>query len=230
MPRIVTSGIVTYLDPANKESYSGSGSSWRDLVGSNTGTLYGSPTFGPENNGVFSFNGTTNYLEKSSPVGISGNAEATLTCWVYPTYSSANYAQCVVVYGNGASAGDTIALNLNTTTFNFSVAFNGGNDVSSGNNAYVPNTTWYNFAITKTPGAANTTTKLYVNGVQTSISTAATITPNVVSTTFRVGRWINNAVTQYFSGKIGGVSIYNRALTASEISQNFNALRGRYGV
>jgi len=83
---------------------------------------------------------------------------------------------------------------------------------------------WYNVCVTRN---GTTETKMYLNG-----SLDATYSGNMPSfgtTTIRIGRWTDGTV--YSNASIGPVSIYyNKVLTQSEITQNFNALRGRFGI
>ena len=230
-PSIVTSGLVLALDAGNTKSYPGSGTTWTDLSGNgNTGTLTNGPTYSSSNGGVIVFDGTNDYVENLSPnLGISGDANITLACWFYYTGASSSVFSALFGYGNGGSNGDTIALGLNGAgTYQVSFQFNAASTYSV-DNSYSPNT-WVNLVGTKTPGAANTTTKLYVNGQQVSISASTTITPNVVSRVIRLGRWINDGSPYYYTGRIAQAQIYNTALTAAQVLQNFNALRGRFGL
>ena len=230
-PRIVTDGLVLALDAADRNSYPGSGTAWTDLSGlGNTGTLTNGPTYSSANGGSLVFDGVDDYVENSSPnLGITGDASATLSCWFYYTGASTTF-NALFQYGNGPVAGDTFALGLNLpSAYDVNFQFNGGNSTRSNSNVYLPNT-WNNLVGTKTPGAANTTTKLYLNGVELTIAESSTITPNVVSRVIRVGRWTNDGSPSYYTGRVSNCSIYNRALTAAEIQQNFQALRGRFGI
>ena len=227
-PKITLDGLVLCLDAGNTKSYPGSGTTWTDLSGrGNNGTLNGA-TYSGSNGGNISFDGTDDYIENSSPnLGITGDASITMSCWFYDQKTSTSTFQALFGYGNGPSVGDTFAIGLQN--LNVNMQFNGGNSTNSSNNVYSLNT-WNNVVVTKTPGAANTTTKLYLNGVELSISSSTTITPNVSSRVIRVGRWTNDGSPSYFQGRVSNCLIYNRALTAAEISQNFNALRGRFGI
>lgn len=230
MPKLVTRGLIMYLDGGNRSSYVGSGTTWRDISESgNTCTLYNSPAFSNDNLGYFTFSSaSSNYVEDATPTGLLGDVAATLACWVYPTSTNNSY-EAVINYGGNATAGDGIAINLNTPTKAWSMAFNGGNDMSTASNSYTVNA-WNYLVATKTPGAANTTTKLYVNGVEVSIASSTSVTPNVVSRVIRVGRWLLDANPLYLNGRVSNASIYNRALSAAEVFQNFNAMRGRFRV
>jgi hypothetical protein len=227
--QIVTSGLVLHADAGIPESYPGSGTTWTDLsANGNNQTLINGVGFNGTNGGFLTFDGTNDHTQNSSPnLGITGNISATLSCWFYDQRTSTSTTQALFVYGNGSSARDTIGIILQN--LGFSAAFNGGNNTFSDNNIYSLNT-WNNIVITKTPGAANTTTQLYLNGTQVSIRSSTTITPNVTSRVIRVGRWTNESSPLYFLGRVSNCLIYNRALTVSEVQQNFNALRSRYGI
>ena len=229
-PRLATSGLIAYFDPANTASYGGSGSSLNNLAGSgNSLTLYGSPAFSSNNLGYFTFNSaSSNYGENTSPTGLSGNAEVTLAAWVYPTSVNNSY-EAVIAYGGLATSGDSLAITFNTANRAWGLAFNGGNDMATAAGSYTLNA-WNYIVATKTPGAANTTTKLYLNGSEVAAATTTTITPNVASRVIRLGRWLNDPQPLYLNGRISCAMIYNRALSASEVASNFSALRGRYGV
>jgi hypothetical protein len=226
-PSIITQNLVLCLDAANSKSYPGSGTTWTDLSGNgNNGTLTNGPTYSSANGGSLVFDGVDDYSENSSPnLGITGNSSITMSCWFYDQRTSTATFQALFAYGNGPSAGDTFAIGLQN--LNVNMQFNGGNATNSSNNVYSLNT-WNNVVVVKTPGAANTTTKLYLNGVELSIASSTTITPNVVSRVIRVGRWTNDGAPSYFQGRVSNTQIYNRALTAAEVAQNYNALKSRY--
>jgi hypothetical protein len=219
--------LVLALDAADKLSYRGSGTTWRDLSGNNNnGTLTNGPTFNAGNLGSIVFDGTNDYVENTSPnLGITGNASVTLSCWFYFTGGSSFYT--LLSYGDGPSALDTFGLTTNTG-YSVTFSFNGGTYAESNQNVITTNA-WYNLVGTKTPGAINTTTKLYLNGSEISIVFATAGTPNVVSRVIRVGRWTNESYGYYFQGRVSNCLIYNRALSATEILNNYNATKSRFG-
>ena len=226
----VQSGLVLNLDAGVSSSYPGSGTTWSDLSGNGrNGVLNGGITYNSSNGGYLLFNGTDGNVSNTSPnLGISGNATITQSCWFY---TSATSFATLLSYGGGSQAiGDTFSLSINFSgPYDVGVAFNGGASIVSASNKFLPNT-WNNFTATKTPGAANTTTKLYLNGVELIVSSFTTITPNLIPYVLNVGKWVDNTYGYFFPGRISQASIYNRALSASEISQNYNALKSRYGL
>ena len=162
-PKTIVDGLVLALDAGNIKSYPGSGTTWTDIIGrGNTGTLTNSPTYSSQNGGSIVFNGVNNYVENLAPnLGISGDTSVTLSCWFYNSVNSSDN-QALLVYGNGSTGGDSISILLRNLSFYAS--FNGGLDAVIADNVYALNT-WNNVVVTKTPGAINTTTKLYLNGV-----------------------------------------------------------------
>ena len=227
-PRTVTDGLVLALDAGNIKSYNVgiSSTTWTDIIGrGNTGTLTNSPTYSSQNGGSIVFNGDTNYVENLAPnLGISGDTSVTLSCWFYNSVNSSDN-QALLVYGNGSTGGDSISILLRNLSFYAS--FNGGLDAVIADNVYALNT-WNNVVVTKTPGAINTTTKLYLNGVEQTITSASSSTPSLSSRVVRVARWTDDASPYYFLGGVSAALIYNRALSAAEVLQNYNSLKNRF--
>lgn len=199
-----------------------------DITGDNDCSLKNKTAYNTYDSGYFILDGGNDYIENSSPnIGISGNLSATLSCWFNDARSTTSTTQALFAYGNGPTAGDTIAIILQD--LGFSAAYNGGNNTYSNTGIYSLNT-WNNVAITKTPGAANTTTRLYLNGVEQTIASSSSITPNVTSRVIRIGRWTNEGQSLLFQGNVSSCQIYDRALTSAQILQNYNATKGRYGL
>lgn len=216
-PRIVTEGMVLCLDAANRESYVGSGSSWVDLVSSsNNHTLVNTPTFSSSNGGYLTFNGTNQYATAVGPA--VGTNSFTVEIWAYPTSSPAN---CVLFDTNSAdNVGDGIMFSYVGGTFNFRY-FGSFSPVIS---TSLSSGRWYHMVMSR----IGTTVTGYING--TSVGTFTEAARNMSSTKYTLGTFTtrNNF---FFPGYISIVRVYNtKGLTASEVSQNFSALRGRYGV
>lgn len=89
--------------------------------------------------------------------------------------------------------------------------------------------TWYHATFTTSYDGVNTTMKIYTNGVETATGTFAGAQGYDGSYSFSVGDG-QNASWYRFDGQVPVVKVYNRALSAAEVKQNFNALRGRYGL
>jgi hypothetical protein len=230
-PRIVTDNLVLALDAANTKSYGGSGTTWTDLSGKgNIGTLNG-PTYSSANSGVFVFDGSGDYISftSASELQFLNRLPYTLEVWMYPTSnpgastwtgifnredSSVGSRDGYNIYLNGGSG----TLHLAAERFCTGTATAVGKDY---NNSDLLNI-WHHVVATYD----GTTLRLYRNGVQLNSGTS---TGNITNTSkaLEIGR---RGTGSYFIGRLNGQKIYNKALSATEVAQNFNAHRGRYGI
>lgn len=214
-PRIVTNGLTFCLDAVNKKSYPGSGTTWTDLsTNGYNGTLVNSPTY---ETSWFTFNGTTQYATISgSPLNVT------------------SYTKCVWFYFNTTADNNLISQDDGVGTGHY-MFFGGTSKLYCGHTSWAgfPNTypstanfsdsTWYYAVLTfnTTDGMA-----LYINGILDSTYTTLKTAP--VGTGCNLGCYSTEG--NLLNGRLAQVSLYNRSITASEVSQNFNALRGRFGL
>ena len=197
-----------------------------DLTGnSNTGTLTNSPTYNSSNFGSIVFDGSNDGIQLPG-TNLSLN-QMTISSWNYST----NYNQ------NGFMFEKTTNNSVNTQ---YSLFFNGDNTIyyrtygisPTGDlavyttSAGVVNNQWNNVVAT----FDGTNKRIYVNGVlaATSVTLSGTVTQNTTGAAY-IGIY-GNFAGYPFNGRISNTQIYNRSLTAAEIQQNFQALRGRFGI
>ena len=223
-PSIVANGLVLYLDAANRKSYPGSGTTWIDLSGNkNNGTLVNSPSYGSDNGGNLVFNGTTQWIKVGTNLDPYFSSTAvTLSVWVYPT----QYGQIVDELA-GSGWHDSQIDMLGNGTF----AFRLWNSTASVSSLSYSLNNWYNLVLSYN----GTTKNCYVNGVLVSTQNESRATPYYSG---YAGLYYalmtidatSNGITSYGGGKISTFMVYNRQLGTAEVQQNFNALRGRYGI
>ena len=227
-PTTVVEGCVYAIDAANSKCYSGSGNTVNGIVGTG-GTRVNSVGFGTTNYGYFIFNGS-NFINVGSALNTGDNF--TVMAWIKP--GSINIRNAIVgnsypyssVNGWYFATATNYLGNLNT--FFISI----GADVSyrtAINGSLIPNQ-WNYIGGTVTNGGGNIS--LYVNGVGVTAYQGGTLVTSTISYPTQdmgIGRRVSTN-TEYFNGSIAQVQVYNRALSASEILQNFNATRGRYGI
>jgi hypothetical protein len=225
-PDVSESSLVLALDAGNTKSYPGSGTTWTDLSGTNhlalSNVSYVSGTTTP----YFDFNGTTSYAYNFSANSVlsTGNT-ATVLVWIYPatTQPDTNYSgmfalgtkDCALGSGNGRTLLFSMQSNRTLTMAKYC-------DDSFSSIAPTANT-WSMVSLVKN-GAA---TRFGINAT-TFNDAANTGTQNFAGTNLTVGS--TDGPGRYYQGRIGAIYLYNRALTDNEISQNFNATRGRYGI
>lgn len=219
----VTSDLMLHLDASNSSSYASNSTSWLDLSGNSmNGTLYSGssvgigPTFNVQNQGVLTFNGTTDYVKFSS--GYLSTDNLTYEAWVNPGILDGNFR--VLLNHDGWSRG-YIHFQFLGTRLQF--ALNGESDKYS---TYTFTTnTWYQVAAVYSKSAK--TISFFVNGSLTNTENYGN-PPTVTNTSFRIGSWNGN--DRFYNGKIGLIRIYNRALSSTEIQTNFNGSKVRFGL
>ena len=212
-PRIVTNGLVLCLDAANPKSYPGSGTTWTDMSGlGNHGTLVNGPTFSSNNAGRFTLNGSSQYFSVPSNAAFAfGTGGFTIEAWVYATGT---------VNGSAIYEGMTSGVGLD---------FNGGSLAVA--HSYV------SFLLTdQAEFSLNAWTHVAVSRISTNltlfknlqiVASSASSSTNLIQSSLN---YIGYTGSTFFPGHISNIKMYNRGLSAAEVSQNFNALRGRYGI
>ena len=213
-PSIVTNGLVLCLDAGNRKSYPGTGTTWTDLSGAgnaatilnqgadNAGTIYSST-----NGGYITFDGNDDRATSTLPALTS----YTTSAWVRLRNFSGGERQLFQT-ANG------IGLSVLSNRFMF---YNG--NVNSTIQTVVSNS-WYNWVMTTTNTPSNST-KMFINNVADgNWANYGAITAGNIALA------ATNTIQRVLSCDIAIFSIYNRALSATEIAQNYNALKGRYGL
>jgi hypothetical protein len=225
--KIVTDGLVLALDAADKNSYPGSGTTWADLSGNgNNGTLTNGPTFSSANGGSIVFDGTNDYIIDSSTVNMpTGSSSRTIQMWVYPTTNTNNFVQLGIGFG-GNQVYIVQYYRIGSPDYIFTDGVNGGNNLTI-SGAQLPTLNTWNFVVF---GNSGQNYFYYLNGVSRLTGTWP-VTLNTVGQKYVIGnRDDGSGFNIPISGSIGLVNIYNRALTESEILQNYNAQKSRFGL
>lgn len=228
-PQIILDNSVLNLDPSNPKSYPGTGTSCIDLSGfENDVTLANGTSYSSDNSGCFVFDGTNDYISRSSNSTFAlDGGDYTIDGWYYPTSLAAS--QTVLSLGIGGSQMRWI---LGVGRANGTVFFGAG----SGTWAWSQNTTspedlievnkWNNVTVVKN----GTTLQIYVN---------STIAHTVTSFSFGSGQSGNlyigtyfldyNSDGSYFEGRMSNLRFYQgKALSQTEITQNYNATKQRF--
>jgi hypothetical protein len=205
---IVTNGLVLALDAANPKSYSGT-TTWTDLSGNgNNGTLISGVGYTSANGGSLVFDGSTQYVDTFDTSSLT---DMTIEMWIYDTRNSSTNQIDILSYNGNAGSytfGGTHFFRTDGTGIVGRIFDASGNP---------PVNTWYRFCYVKNGD-------LYIN--QTLYTGTGADRPYGIISLANT----RTNITSRLNGRIGAVKIYNRALSAEEISQNYNALKGRYGL
>jgi hypothetical protein len=212
-PNIVYDDLVLYLDAANTKSYVSGSTTWTDISKTgNNGTLTNGSTFNTGSGGSIVFDGSDDSVVSTNTINITGSAARTINIWFRST-GTISTRQALAYFGSEAANGRSyIEIESSQFKFNTGAVALGG--------AVVANV-WYNGAVT----FSGSILTVYINGIQvnTSTPTLNTGTGNLI-----LGRFVTNIFP--LTGNIAQYSLYNRALSATEILQNYNATKGRFGL
>ena len=205
-PKIVTSGLFLYYDPANYRSYVGSGITVDNLLAGYGATLVNSPTFSSSNAGYISFDGINDYAQLTLPALTNWS----FSFWIY-NHTVPNSSEKQLLSTNG----DPTGLSMIFTYYNI---WNGTSNLSTSS---VAQSTWTNVVFTNVGFSSSA---IYVNGsLDASFNTGNQIYSGNAQLFAINGTLRNTAVN------MGSFIGYNRSLNASEVLQNYNATKKRYG-
>jgi len=224
-PQIITNGLQLNLDAGDSSSYPGSGTTWYDLSGNNNnGTLVNGPTYSSANGGSIVFDGTNDYVAETSSLSDAfwqGNWTASF--WVnFDSLNTGNYTGDRPLLQHGSSSTRRgLHLNQRNSRIHFGLY---GDDLGGTN--VLSTGTWYNVVFTL--NNSSYVKQIYLNGVLDNSHTGGGAYAGTGTNTRICGKVLNFGL--FFDGFMSSCSFYNRVLTASEITQNYNALKGRFGL
>jgi hypothetical protein len=212
-PIEVTDGLIVQLDAGNTRSYSGAGFTANGLVGGIVGTLVNGVGFTSSNNGSFIFDGTNDYINFGNSSTLQ-QSTGSLSAWTKASSPGSGYRGIIAKQGAyGLFYTDSVL-----------VAYDWAADTPRSTGINIADNTWKNVVLTYQSGVSNGT-RIYINGV--SVLTATITIQSQVANLF--GGAEANA-NQFASCQISSFKMHNRVLTASEVLQNYNATKRRYGL
>jgi hypothetical protein len=237
-PRLVTNGLVMCLDAGNRESYVSGSSTIFDLSGNGyNGTLTNGPTFNSSNNGSIVLDGTNDYITRSNVIRIGGsNQKMTVEAaffiptggggWIATNERETGQTGHGWYYCTTASCFfEQHARNSSPYTY---ITF-----ASSTGLSYIRSNDWNIVSWSVEVGTTSMFCNFLINGYTETIANNSITISNEITTedNIDIGRWRNAGYsTEYSSIRIANVRIYNRALNRNEQIQNYNALKGRFGL
>jgi len=235
-PSIVTNGLVLCLDAGNRKSYPGSEMTWTDLSGrDNTATLNGGPTYNSGDGGYIDFAGDNDYALIPYTSTLAPTSQITFEAVAY--LSDWNTTRKQRIISKTQVGGWQIGINEDTITAGFvgGIVYLGGayRQAKVGRSTISPG--WHYLSFT----CDGRYFKMYIDGVNVSTydhGSIASISYSV-NNSMMIGAEPGNgndvlfpSGSTYLLGRVSVVRVYNKGLTEAEVQQNFNALRGRFGI
>jgi len=221
-------GLQLYLDANNAASYSGSGTTWYDLSGNGNDVAMqnsGDISYTASGGGYFSTGAQGWFSNPSATTGIpNGSTPYTVSTWVqFPSgWTGRGYSPAMVTIGTTATYDQINDFGLDQTGYVY-VNWFGTPLLTSSWTPSAPGSNWANF-VSQWDG---TTRKIWYNGV---LQGSDTIGPTLGNTTDVLIGNDYSGWSNWLNGNIGQVLIYDRALSQSELTTNFNVVRSRYGI
>lgn len=220
--------ICDGTEPTLTELLSNDINKFKDLAGSSTkGTLINSPIYDTNNKGIVTFDGINDRIDCGTyfPNIIDGTNNFSIECCVYPKSPQATYAD---IWGNHTEPFSGIVLQQSGSEQNYYTwGFGCGTfwGTTSGK-FYLSENKWNHLVAVR----SGSTLAVYINGIFIISGTEpAALVPNSTFN-FQIGTGYNLNSSRYWNGSVSNFKVYNRALSATEINQNFQALRDRYGI
>lgn len=237
---VVEDGLVVHLDASNTSSYSGAGSTWYDLTSNNLDfNLENSPTYNTDNGGYFEFDGSNQALSSiASTSGINdfdGTNDYSLEIWFNANSSqpgvTSNYVAIIEKWNNSGGTAYPYALRYHVPNGVFQMQ---AYDASNSGVAYVSASTEQWVQIVGSFDWTNDTLYLYKNGELSTHPWGGT--EDISAITNSVSNSLNTTVAKrstsgfYLAGGIAIFRIYDKALSSTEVLQNYNANKDRFGL
>jgi hypothetical protein len=213
---IVSDGLVFNIDAANRASYPKTGTTVTDTIGSINGTISGA-SFETINNGVFSFDGSDDYIDFGNPTELQITGILTISFWFKSTNTG---YQFLVSKDDGTNS--CFGIGLRQQKIYATIYSSGLTDIQTTTTWVDGN--WHNVVFVFTP---STSMEIFVDGNSEVIETTsipASIDNDSVN--LNIGRRVNSS--RYYTGIIPNTQIYNRALSSTEVLHNYNALKDRF--
>ena len=218
IPSVVTGNLSMYLDAGITSSYPGTGTAWTDLSGNNrNGTLTNGPTYSSADGGSIVFDGTNDFVQCTGSITATA---ATFVSWIRRNGTQGSYDGILFSRGSNVTGMQFQSSNQLSYMWNGAV-----NTYTWQSGLIVPDLTWCMVAVSVTSTAATA----YL--CQSSGITSATNTVSHTSTTLddiKIGQ--EDFGGRFFNGSIAIAQLYNTALSAEQVLQNFRADRARFGV
>jgi len=228
---IITDGLVFNMDAANRASYPRTGITITDTVNQTDGTLINGPTFDSGNGGSIVLDGVNDNIGFNSSVNVGNN----FTVCIWNQTTSAERRTLIAnsyTYETSNSSLNGFLFNIGNNGTDLFLSLGRDLQYRISSTGYITANTW-SLACATFDG---TDIRLYYNGQETTYASTVGSVGNLVYTNSELymGGWkLNNAgyySGEFFGGKISNAQIYNRALSATEVLHNYNALKGRFGL
>jgi hypothetical protein len=222
---IVTSNLVLWYDPSDPVSYPGTGTAISNLASSSLNGTMSNITY---TDPYFAYNGTSSQITIADAAALEpGSGDWTMEAWVY--LSSGTGSKVVLGKFDPGGASQDVSYSIRIQGAGIYAQLGNGSTVVDTALYTLPLNTWTHVAYVWTNAATNSL-EAYIDGVSVSSKSHSFSDILNTSSNLYIGSYNGGEYSQYMNGRIGITRLYNAALTASQVAQNYNATKSIYGL
>jgi hypothetical protein len=219
-PDLIQDGLVLSLDASDRNSYVSGSTTWFDLAGTNNGTLANGVGYTSSFNGSLVFDGVDDYVIVSSSSTLNNWSAQTIGVWFTFSTKNTNYLRLIE---KGANNEWTVGINYATFDYKLFLQDLGSTGLAIKSTNALNDNKYHYAVITITPTQY---CSMYIDGILNSQSQGSN--PSSKTGSINIGRYGDGGYC--WNGTIANTQIYNRALTADEVQQNYNAQKSKFGL
>jgi len=221
-PKIITDGLVLCLDAANPKSFVSGSTTWDDLTTNfNSGSLTNNPTYDSGNGGSIIFDGTDDKLSNNT-LNINGNVPITLS-YFGKMLTNQSGDRVMIIYGNDGTANQVAGIYYRNSDNYVRFTAWGGTGVDFATSFIKDFGVWHKWDLVYN----GTSVSVYRDGILDQ-NGPQNRTLNFTANRLQMGYIIGTGL--YSNTQVANIQVYNRALSASEIQQNYNTTKSRFGL
>lgn len=227
---IVTGSLILSLDAGNIASYPGSGTTWTDTIGGKVFTLagtIGTPTYNSSNGGYLNFGASAGHHATATSFD---SVLTTYTIEVWHLFNGTSSGTAPVLFGEGRGTYSNFMMGTTdgrTSPLKIQGGFWNGawqQGTTNPDDYFQPSNGWYQFVLTYD----GSTIKFYANNILRLTKTPSDFTISKSGLGLNIMR--RQDVANYWGGGVSIIRVYNTALDSTQVAQNYNAQKSRFGL
>jgi hypothetical protein len=233
--RVITDGLILYLDVSNTASYPGTGTTWTDIsYNNNNGTLVNGVTYNSDNGGSLDFDGSDDYVSLTNTTLVNASQPFTVYLWMRhnPRTSGQLFHRMLTLKSSEAQPLGIAYINGTASRYS-GLYLTAASGWVRGSNGYFPTANVWGMLTVTYNGAGSTTGsnfKMYWNGVDIGFTADPLASTVSITNASFIGTRRTTADDQIYRGRMSILAVYNTLHGINEIQQNFNATRVRFGI
>jgi len=228
---ILTDDLVFYVDAANPKSFINGNTTWDDMGGGNNGTLTNGPTFDSNNGGSIVFDGTDDYVGFGDVFGFERTDIFSIECWIKVDVVKSDKQTIISKIQNNSPNTGWLFDVRDSGKLTFLLVNSAANYLGYNVNSVITDINkWYHIAVTYDGSSDANGVEIYLDSVLQSGTIPSNNLSNTIINTVDMQIGARDGSNFPFDGNISNIKIYNKELSSTEVLQNYNAIKSRFGL